>query len=108
LEEAAMKRFSFSTGIALAALSAGLIAPLLVAPAQARGASIWDERPSSRISVGRIVRAPYSRYDRGLRYYNSPRAYRNVCGYGDCQCLRAMAVRTGNPTWWDKYQACSG
>ncbi len=102
-----MKRFSFSTGIAVTALFGGLIAPMLAAPAQARG-GIWAERPSSRISVGRIIRVPSSRYDRDVRYYNSPRAYRNVCGYGDCQCLRSMAVRTGNPIWWDKYQACSG
>ena len=42
------------------------------------------------------------------RYYNSPRAYRSACSYGDCVCLRNMAVSTGNPVWWDKYQACAG
>lgn len=104
-----MKRVSINVGIAIAAVCGGLIAPLITAPAEAaRGASIWDERPSSRISVGRIVRAPYSGYDRGVRYYNSPRAYRSACSYGDCGCLRAMALRTGNQHWWDKYQACSG
>ena len=45
---------------------------------------------------------------RRIRYYNSPRAYRSACGYGDCVCLRNIAIRTGNPVWWDKYQACTG
>lgn len=102
-----MNRSSVNAGIALAAICGSLIAPLLAGPAQARG-GIWAERPSSRISVGRIVRVPYSRYDRGVRYYNSPRAYRSACSYGDCGCLRAMALRTGDQHWWDKYQACSG
>ena len=44
----------------------------------------------------------------GVRYYNSPRAYRSACGYGDCACLRNIALPTGNPVWWDKYQACTG
>ena len=47
-------------------------------------------------------------YGGGTRYYNSPRAYRAACGYGDCACLRSIAIRTGNPVWWDKYQACTG
>jgi hypothetical protein len=103
-----MKRVSINAGLAIAALCGSLIAPLMSAPAEARGASIWDGRPSARMSVGRIVRGPYSGYDRGVRYYNSPRAYRSACGYGDCGCLRAIAERTGSQIWWDKYQACSG
>lgn len=103
-----MKRISTQAGLAIAAVCGSLIAPLMTAPAEARGASIWDERPSARISVGRIIRAPSSRYDRGVRYYNSPRAYHSACAYGDCACLHAIAERTGNPVWWDKYQACSG
>lgn len=39
-----------------------------------------------------------------IRYYSS----NNPCVYGDCQCLRGVALRTGNPVWWDRYQACSG
>lgn len=39
-----------------------------------------------------------------IRYYNSS----NPCTYGDCQCLRSIALRTGNQVWWDRYQACSG
>ena len=39
-----------------------------------------------------------------IRYYNSS----NPCTYGDCQCLRGIALRTGNQVWWDRYQACSG
>lgn len=46
----------------------------------------------------------------------SPRLYRsnpgtnyyNVCGYGDCVCLRSRAVATGSRVWWDRYQACAG
>lgn len=39
-----------------------------------------------------------------IRYYSS----NNPCTYGDCQCLRGVALRTGNQVWWDRYQACSG
>jgi len=34
--------------------------------------------------------------------------YYNVCGYGDCACLRARAVASGSQVWWDRYQACAG
>ena len=34
--------------------------------------------------------------------------YYNVCGYGDCACLRSRAVATGSQVWWDRYQACAG
>jgi hypothetical protein len=39
----------------------------------------------------------------GINYYNSA-----ACSYGDCQCLRARALATGSPVWWDRYQACTG
>jgi hypothetical protein len=34
--------------------------------------------------------------------------YYNVCGYGDCACLRSRAVASGSQVWWDRYQACAG
>ena len=34
--------------------------------------------------------------------------YYNVCGYGDCVCLRSRAVATGSRVCWDRYQACAG
>jgi len=34
--------------------------------------------------------------------------YYNVCGYGDCACLRSRAVATGSRVWWDRYDACRG
>ena len=57
------------------------------------------------------------RYRQYPDYYSSPRPYKsnpgniryyNVCGYGDCVCLRNRAVATGSQVWWDRYQACSG
>ena len=57
-----------------------------------------------RKSIRSVPRAD----DGSVRYYNSPRAYRSACAYGDCVCLRNIAVATGNPVWWDKYQACAG
>jgi hypothetical protein len=56
----------------------------------------------------RAYRSTPRYYRGGVRYYNSPRAYRSACGYGDCVCLRNMAIATGNPVWWDKFQACTG
>ena len=46
-----------------------------------------------------------------LRFYSSPQRsvrYYRACGYGDCPCLRSIAVRTGSQVWWDRYQACAG
>jgi hypothetical protein len=43
------------------------------------------------------------------RGYRSPmRYYRNRCTYGDCICIRQIALATGSPVWWDRYQACTG
>jgi hypothetical protein len=44
------------------------------------------------------------------RYYSSPHPvrYYRVCGYGDCPCLRSVAIRTGSRVWWDRYDACTG
>ena len=87
---------------------AGALAPAVVSPVEAGG---WHRGRSAAPSYYRSYRsyriAPRY-YNGGLRYYNSPSAYRSACGYGDCVCLRSMAVRTGNPVWWDKYQACRG
>jgi hypothetical protein len=38
-----------------------------------------------------------------IRYYRA-----NVCGYGDCGCIRSYALATGAQVWWDRYQACTG
>ena len=87
--------------IAIAAVIAASAAPF--APAMAGG---WhrDGYSSSRYYRS----APRYYGGGGIRYFNSPRAYRSACGYGDCVCLRNIAIRTGNPVWWDKYQACTG
>jgi len=94
------------SAIALFAACAASIAPVAVSPVSAGGWHRWDGYTAPRTYAPRAYRAP--RYDGGLRYYNSPRAYRSTCAYGDCACLHGMALRTGNPVWWDKYQACSG
>lgn len=96
-------------GLALLAACAGALASAAATPAQAGGWRNWDGDAAPRYHSRRSYRIT-PRYDGNLRYYNSPstRAYRSVCAYGDCGCLRAVAERTGNPVWWDKYQACSG
>ncbi len=87
----------------IVAACAATLAPAIASPVMAGG---WY-RDGYR-SAPRAYRFT-PRYDRGAtRYYNSPRAYRAACGYGDCACLRGMALSTGNPVWWDKYQACTG
>ena len=45
-----------------------------------------------------------------IRLYrsNAGTNYYNVCGYGDCACLRSRAVASGSQVWWDRYQACAG
>ncbi|MFA6139342.1 MAG: hypothetical protein WC684_01345 [Hyphomicrobium sp.] len=96
-----MKR-SAALGAALIAACAAALVPALVSPAMAGG---WHR---GGYASPRSYRSTPRNYGGGLRYYNSPRAYRSACGYGDCVCLRAMAIRTGNPVWWDKYQACTG
>jgi hypothetical protein len=93
---------SATLGAALIAACAAALAPALVSPAKAGG---WHRY---RDASPRYYRSAPRNYDGGVRYYNSPRAYRSACGYGDCACLRSIAIRTGNPVWWDKYQACTG
>ena len=95
-----------STIIACLALIAGCAASFasaVVSPAEAGG---WRHRDG--YAAPRYYRSAPRDYGGGIRYYNSPRAYRSACGYGDCACLRSIAIRTGNPVWWDKYQACTG
>ena len=96
-----MKR-SAALGAALIAACAGVLAPALVSPAMAGGWHRYSE------ASPRYYRSAPRYYGGGVRYYNSPRAYRSACGYGHCACLRSIAIRTGNPVWWDKYQACTG
>ena len=101
--EAPMRHSATRITLAIAATVTAL-APVAVAPAEAGG---WH-RGRSYAPQYRSYRIAPRQYRGGLRYYNTPNAYRAACGYGDCGCLRAMAVRTGNPVWWDKYQACTG
>jgi hypothetical protein len=98
-----MKR-SASFGAIIVAVCATVVAPAIATPAAAGG---WHRYG---YDAPRTYKRSYrSRaYDSGVRYYNSPRAYRAACGYGDCACLRNIALSTGNPVWWDKYQACAG
>jgi hypothetical protein len=99
-------RYSTTLGVLALAAAVAAIAPALVAPAEAGG---WHRgRSYAAPQYYRSYRMAPRYYRGGLRYYNSPSAYRAACGYGDCACLHSMAVRTGNPVWWDKYQACTG
>ena len=46
-----------------------------------------------------------------LRFYSSPQRpvrYYRACGYGDCPCLRSIALATRARVWWDRYEACTG
>ena len=36
------------------------------------------------------------------------RYYKTACVYGDCLCLRGIALATQARVWWDRYQACTG
>ncbi len=75
---------------------------------------------ASTASLAMLVDASVARPCAHTRFYRewpaSPRLYRsnpgtnyyNVCGYGDCACLRSRAVATGSQVWWDRYQACHG
>lgn len=95
-------------GLALIAACVGSIAPAAISPAAAGGWCDWGGCSAPRYHARRAYRVAPRYYNDNLRYYSSPRAYRSACSYGDCACLRTMAIRTGNPHWWDKYQACSG
>ena len=56
------------------------------------------------------ARHRYPAWPPTIRLYRSNPGtnYYNVCGYGDCACLRSRAVATGSQVWWDRYQACAG
>lgn len=88
--------------IATVAFIAALAAS--VAPALADGWRHRDWSAHQRTYAKKLYRGG------GIRYYNNGgvRYYRNACTYGDCACLRNIAIATGNPVWWDKYQACTG
>jgi hypothetical protein len=103
-----MRHATIIAGFGLIAVCAATLAPAIVSPAHAGGWRHWDGYSAPRYHSRRAYRNAPRAYDGNLRYYNSPRAYRSACSYGDCGCLRAVAERTGNPVWWDKYQACSG
>lgn len=95
--------------MALLAVSAAMLGSAATSPAVAGGWHRWDGYSAPRhYRSYRIAPRYYRPYAGKLRYYNSPSAYRSACSYGDCACLRGMALRTGNQVWWDKYQACSG
>jgi hypothetical protein len=96
-----MKR-SASFGAVIIAACAVALAPTIATPAAAGG---WYR---DGYSAPRHYRSAPRYYRGATRYYNSPRAYRAACSYGDCVCLRNLALSTGNPVWWDKYQACAG
>ncbi len=97
-----MNRSRAMVSAAVVAAVLGTLAPSLVTPALAGGWWYGERQAAPRY----YRKAP--RYNGNLRYYNSPRAYRSACAYGDCECLRSIAQATGNPVWWDKVQACTG
>ena len=96
-----MKR-SATSGAAMIAAFAAALAPVMVSPVMAGG---WHR---DGYASPRYYRSAPRYYRGSVRYYNTPRAYRAACSYGDCACLRNIALATGNPVWWDKYQACAG
>ena len=81
-----MKRSAILGAVLLAAFAAALT-PAMVSPAAAGG---WWHRDG--YAAPRYYRKSYRSvprvYDGSVRYYNSPRAYRAACAYGDCVCLR--------------------
>lgn len=103
------------------ALLAAVAAGLLGLPALSLTAATADAGFRSRCHYD-SCRAPARRYYAPARSYSNavpqlytrrdyraaPRGYRAACGYGDCVCLRNLAVSTGSQVWWDRYQACSG
>ena len=88
---------------ALAAAAAVASLAGYFAPAMADGYWHRDRAGTMRPYRLQHYRSTPRTYNSGpIRYYNS------ACPYGDCECLRSIAVRTGNRVWWDRYQACSG
>jgi len=94
-----------SRSIVSAAVVAAVLSTMASFAASPAAAGGWWH--GERQAAPRYYRST-PRYNGNLRYYNSPRAYRSACPYGDCECLRAIALSTGNPVWWDKVQACTG
>jgi hypothetical protein len=103
-----MRHSLIIAGVAVIAACAASLASAAISPASAGGWHRWDGYAAPRHYSRRAYRIAPRAYDGGVRYYNNPRGYRDACSYGDCACFRGLALRTGNPTWWDKYQACSG
>jgi hypothetical protein len=75
------------------------LASVAALAAAAEPAGAWTHRRA----------APFPQFS-APRYYSSPNPvrYYRVCGYGDCACLHAIAVRTGSRVWSDRYDACRG
>ena len=100
-----MKR-SAALGVALIAACSAALTPAIVSPAMAGG---WWHRDG--YAAPRHYRKSYRSvprgYDGSVRYYNSPRAYRSACSYGDCVCLRNIAVADRQPRLVGQVQACA-
>ena len=91
--EASMKKSKVTATILIAVIVSTLA--LVTGPASAR---------TYRRHVGF---PPFS----ALNFYSSPRhpiRYYSGCGYGDCPCLRRIALATRSRLWWDRYSACTG
>jgi hypothetical protein len=89
---------SKSKAIATVAVLAASLATLALTTGSA---SAWKHRkpfgwfpPYSSLSF-------YSKPQHPIRYYRA-------CGYGDCPCLRSIALATRSQAWWDRYDACTG
>jgi hypothetical protein len=89
-----MKNSKVTAIIALIAVSVSTLT-LVAGPASA-----WTHRRH-------VGFPPFS----ALNFYSSPRhpiRYYSGCGYGDCPCLRRIALATRSRLWWDRYSACTG
>jgi hypothetical protein len=89
-----MKKSSAAIAIAAVATSAASLA------LTAGSASAWTHRRH-------VGFPPFS----ALNFYSSPRhhiRYYSGCGYGDCPCLRRIALATRSRVSWDRYDACTG
>jgi hypothetical protein len=85
----------------LSAIIAIIVASMTVqAQADGNSAYAWTQRRPMGFP-------PFS----ALNFYSSPRhpvRYYRACGYGDCPCLRSIALATRSQVWWDRYSACTG
>jgi hypothetical protein len=89
-----MKKSKVTATIAVVAVTVSTLA-LVAGPASA-----WTHRRS-------VGYPPFY----ALRFYSSPQhpvRYYRACGYGDCPCLRRIALATRSLLWWDRYDACTG